>query len=153
MTVTEDLKPVAALMMGEIHAQIQREARETMRLCEKFAEQVWSGGSQTKLPEGHWYMNPVGPYASLIVNSYRIAMRQITNPFHPGMNYQFRLFDALTADGRVGLWISNEQLTSVTNGARVEALLRSRDLEKTGWQLEKQKIDGKVHFKMVRVEG
>jgi hypothetical protein len=152
MTVTEDLKPVAALMMGEIHAQIMREARETMRLCEKFAEQVWSGGSQTKLPEGHWYMNPVGPYASLIVNSYRVAMRQITNPFHPGMNFQFRLFDALVQDGREGTWISNEKLTPVTNGARVEALLRSRDLEKTEWQLEKQKIDGKVHFRMVRVE-
>jgi hypothetical protein len=152
MTITEDLKPVAALMMGEIHAQIQRDARETMRLCEEFAKQVWSGGSQTKLPEGHWYMNPVGPYASLIVNSYRIAMRQITNPYHPGMNYPFRLFDALTADGCVGTWISNEKLAPLVHGARVEAILRSRDLEKYGWLLEKQKIDGKVHFRMVIIE-
>jgi len=153
VTVTEELKPVAALMLGEVHAAVQRNAEETKRLCEEYAEHVWSGGDPVKLPGNKiWYMNPIGPYASLIVNSYRIAMRQITNPYHPAWQYQFRLFDALTQEGRVNTWISNEKLKSATHGKRVEALLTVRDLERHAWQLEKQSIDGKVHYRLVRVE-
>lgn len=151
MTTKAELQAERNGVIAEIHSDIQEKADQMKLEATAIVNHIFSGGDQRRGVDANgddtsWFNVSVRQYAIHIVNAYRRTQGLPDNPYHPG-HMSFRAFDKLTATP--GAWVLG---ASLTPGHRVEAVLKAHELAKAGWVLGKDTINGRVHFRLARIE-
>lgn len=144
---------VLAPLLVSIDTTIQNQAHEVMSAVDTYAKHVFSGGDVADLPrqgERRWSPSLATPYAQQIVNAYRESEGTAPNPYSPGSTH-YKLFDRLLRAFDSGeAWVPAKVLSRGIMGSRAETYLKQNHLKPWGWTLEKEKIDGKVHFALAK---
>lgn len=148
------MTPEAAAVRAEAFMDIQGRADKDKEEIDAYIKQVFEGGDVHKLPSGDsWYHNSLTEYAKNIVNAYRRSIGQPENPYAPWDHSRYRLFDVLLAKISEPIpWVPASKLSGMVMGSRVETYLDRMVLRRHGYDLEKELLHGKVHFRLVEWE-
>jgi hypothetical protein len=126
---------------------IQAKADKIQRDVSDYFHHVLSGEDPTTLPNnGSWWTSQIKPYAESIVNAIRVEQGKPPNPFHPAGSVAFKLFDHLLD---ANTWVPVSELRSITRGQHVTTFLRRINLERAGYWLDKDKVNGTTCYMLV----
>lgn len=131
-----------------VQDKIQASADEKKADAEGYATHVFEGGDPTEIGTFLRKWDGAKRYADEIANAYRETQGQWAIPYSPVSRTSWLLCDRLLA--KLGQWISYSELRDVTGGQQVPPFLKSYALRDAGYALEKDVIDGKVHYRLVK---
>lgn len=127
--------------------EVNRKAQDLKEQIAAYAQHLRLLGDPQKLPDGSsWYHNPIQDYAQEIVNVWRSGLGMVANPYHPA-NRAYTLFDKL-----LDHWVAGSELSRTMYGSRVTSYIRDHSLRAAGYELQKETMDGRVHYRIVKLE-
>jgi hypothetical protein len=115
-----------------------------------YAKHVFGGGDPTDISDWDRQWEGAKGYAGEIANAYREVKGLRTIPFSPTQGRHWRLFEYMV--GHFGEWIPVTTLHEYTGRSHPTTYLKGFQLRKHGYDIEKETLDGRVHYRIVGVD-